>query len=105
MPCSRVMWACTTTGWAGNDNQGGSLDIEPLTAVGAAHLAGLDLTRYGGYRTPRVNPSPSITRSQNEFGISVGILYRFKMGKGPQFDGLIAERQRAALAAFCNSQL
>jgi hypothetical protein len=43
------------------------------------------MTRYGGYGTPSTIPSPFVTRSQNEFGISVGILYRFKMGKGPRY--------------------
>lgn len=64
---------------------GGSLDLNRSPRL-ALHISpDWIMTRYGGYGTPSGIPSQSITRSQNEFGISVGILYRFKMGKGPRF--------------------
>ena len=64
---------------------GGSLDLNRSPRLALRISPDWILTRYGGYGTPSGIPSPSITRSQNEFGISVGILYRFKMGKGPRF--------------------
>ena len=64
---------------------GGSLDLNRSPRLALRISPDWIMTRYGGYGTPTNVPSPLVTRSQNEFGISVGILYRFKMGKGPRF--------------------
>lgn len=64
---------------------GGSLDLNRSPRLALRISPDWIMTRYGGYSTPTNVPSPFVTRSQNEFAISVGILYRFKMGKGPRF--------------------
>jgi len=64
---------------------GGSLDLNRSPRLALRISPDWIMTRYGGYGTPSTIPSPFVTRSQNEFGISVGILYRFKMGKGPRY--------------------
>jgi hypothetical protein len=64
---------------------GGSLDLNRSPRL-ALHISpDWIMTRYGGFGTPTNVPSAFVTHSQNEFGISVGILYRFKMGKGPRY--------------------
>ena len=67
---------------------GGSLDLNRSPRLALRISPDWIMTRYGGYGTPSNVPSKFVTRSQNEFGISVGILYRFKMGKGPQVPAL-----------------
>jgi hypothetical protein len=64
---------------------GGSLDLNRSPRLALRISPDWIMTRYGGYGTPSNVPSKFVTRSQNEFGISVGILYRFKMGKGPKY--------------------
>jgi hypothetical protein len=64
---------------------GGSLDLNRSPRLALRISPDWIITRYGGYGTPSNVPSPFLTHSQNEFGISVGILYRFKMGKGPHY--------------------
>jgi hypothetical protein len=64
---------------------GGSLDLNRSPRLALRISPDWIMTRYGGYGTPSTIPSQFITHSQNEFGISVGILYRFKMGKGPRY--------------------
>ena len=64
---------------------GGSLDLNRSPRLALRISPDWIMTRYGGYGTPSNVPSAFVTRSQNEFGISVGILYRFKMGKGPHY--------------------
>ena len=64
---------------------GGSLDLNRSPQAGAAHLAGLDHDPVCGFRHAVECAFAFVTRSQNEFAISVGILYRFKMGKGPRY--------------------
>jgi hypothetical protein len=64
---------------------GGSLDLNRSPRLALRISPDWIMTRYGGYGTPSNIPSASVTRRQNEFGISVGILYRFKMGKGPRY--------------------
>jgi hypothetical protein len=64
---------------------GGSLDLNRSPQLALRISPDWIMTRYGGYNTPSSVPSPFVTRSQSEFGISVGILYRFKMGKGPRY--------------------
>jgi hypothetical protein len=64
---------------------GGSLDLNRSPRLALRISPDWIMTRYGGYGTPYYAPSAFVTHSQNEFGISVGILYRFKMGKGPRY--------------------
>jgi hypothetical protein len=64
---------------------GGSLDLNRSPRLALRISPDWIMTRYGGYGTPTGVPSVFATHSQNEFGISVGILYRFKMGKGPRY--------------------
>jgi hypothetical protein len=64
---------------------GGSLDLNRSPRLALRISPDWIMTRYGGYGTPTGVPSVFVTHSQNEFGISVGILYRFKMGKGPRY--------------------
>lgn len=64
---------------------GGSLDLNRSPRLALRISPDWIMTRYAGYGTPSNVPSAFVTRSQNEFGISVGILYRFKMGKGPKY--------------------
>jgi hypothetical protein len=64
---------------------GGSLDLNRSPRLALRISPDWIMTRYGGYDTPTNVPSTFATHSQNEFGISVGILYRFKMGKGPRY--------------------
>ena len=64
---------------------GGSLDLNRSPRLALRISPDWIVTRYSGYGTPSNIPSAFLTHSQNEFGISVGILYRFKMGKGPKF--------------------
>ena len=64
---------------------GGSLDLNRSPKLALRISPDWIMTRYGGYGTSSKVPSKFVTHSQNEFGISVGILYRFKMGKGPRY--------------------
>jgi hypothetical protein len=64
---------------------GGSLDLNRSPRLALRISPDWIVTRYSGYGTPSNIPSAFLTHSQNEFGISVGILYRFKMGKGPRY--------------------
>jgi hypothetical protein len=63
---------------------GGSLDLNRSPRLALRISPDWIMTRYAGFGTPSGVPSSFVTRSQNEFAISVGILYRFKMGKGPR---------------------
>jgi hypothetical protein len=64
---------------------GGSLDLNRSPRLALRISPDWIMTRYGGYGTPSNIPSPFVTHGLDEFGISVGILYRFKMGKGPRY--------------------
>ena len=64
---------------------GGSLDLNRSPRLALRISPDWIITRYGGFGTPTIVPSAFQTHSQNEFGISVGILYRFKVGKGPRY--------------------
>lgn len=64
---------------------GGSLDLNRSPRLALRISPDWIMTRYGGYGTPSNVPSKFVTHSQNEFAISVGIIYRFKMGKGPRY--------------------
>jgi hypothetical protein len=64
---------------------GGSLDLNRSPRLALRISPDWIMTRYGGYGTPSSVPSAFVTHSQNEFAISVGIIYRFKMGKGPRY--------------------
>ena len=64
---------------------GGSLDLNRSPRLALRISPEWIYTRYGGYGTPSNVPSKLVTESQTEFGIAVGIVYRFKMGKGPRF--------------------
>lgn len=63
---------------------GGSLDLNRSPRLALRISPDWILTRYAGYGTPSNVPSKLVTENQSEFGISVGILYRFKLGKGPR---------------------
>ena len=63
---------------------GGSLDLNRSPRLALRISPDWIMTRYGGYTTPTIVPSRLGSFSQNEFGISVGILYRLGMGKGPR---------------------
>ena len=63
---------------------GGSLDLNRSPKLALRISPDWILTRYSGYGTPTVVPSKLVTYNQNEFGISVGIVYRLGLGKGPR---------------------
>jgi hypothetical protein len=63
---------------------GGSLDLNRSPRLALRISPEWIYTRYGGYGTPSNVPSKLVTQSQSEFGISVGIVYRLRMGKGPR---------------------
>jgi hypothetical protein len=64
---------------------GGSLDLNRSPRLALRISPDWIMTRYSGYGTPTNVPSALVTHGLDEFGISVGILYRFKMGKGPRY--------------------
>jgi hypothetical protein len=64
---------------------GGSLDLNRSPKLALRISPEWILTRYGGYGAPSSVPSESLTVNQSEFGISVGIIYRLGLGKGPRF--------------------
>ena len=63
---------------------GGALDLNRSPRLALRISPDWLMTRYSGYATPTIVPSKLTTYSQNEFGISVGILYRFGMAKAPK---------------------
>ncbi len=64
---------------------GGSLDLNRSPKLALRISPEWILTRYGGYGTPSNAPSAFVTNNQSEFGVSVGIIYRLGLGKGPRF--------------------
>ena len=67
---------------------GGSLDLNRSPRLALRISPDWILTRYSGYGTPQhpvLIPSKLVTNDQSEFGLSVGIIYRFDLGKGPRF--------------------
>jgi hypothetical protein len=63
---------------------GGSLELNRSPRLALRISPDWIMTRYGGYTTPTIVPSPRGSFAQNEFGVSVGILYRMGLGKGPR---------------------
>jgi hypothetical protein len=64
---------------------GGSIELNRSPRLALRISPDWIMTRYGGFTTPTVVPSAKTGFAQNEFGISVGILYRLGVGKGPRF--------------------
>ncbi len=64
---------------------GGSLDLNRSPRIALRISPDWIYTRFGGFPTPTIVPSNHTSYSQSEFGLSVGIVYRFGLGKGPVF--------------------
>jgi len=63
---------------------GGSLDLNRSPKLALRISPDWIMTSYGGYGTPSSVPSAKATQRQNEFGLSIGLLYRFQLGRGPR---------------------